>query len=44
MGLPGFSVFVAELQVLIGAWQAFPVYALLAGVGLSLAWPTLCGQ
>ena len=24
MGLPGFSGFVAELQVLIGAWKAFP--------------------
>ena len=27
MGLPGFSGFVAELQVLIGAWQAFPPVA-----------------
>ena len=27
MGLPGFSGFVAELQVLIGAWQAFPTLA-----------------
>lgn len=34
MGLPGFSGFVAELQVLIGAWQAFPSYAVLAGVGI----------
>lgn len=34
MGLPGFSGFVAELQVFIGAWHAFPVFALLAGVGL----------
>ena len=34
MGLPGFSGFVAELQVLIGAWQAFPTYAVLAGVGI----------
>jgi len=34
MGLPGFSGFVAELQVLIGAWQAFPVYALLGGLGV----------
>ena len=34
MGLPGFSGFVAELQVLIGAWQAFPFYAALAGVGI----------
>ena len=34
MGLPGFSGFVAELQVLIGAWHAFPGFALLAGVGI----------
>ncbi|WCJ59296.1 NADH-quinone oxidoreductase subunit M [Fontisphaera persica] len=34
MGLPGFSGFVAELQVLIGAWQAFPGLTLLAGVGV----------
>ncbi|MCI0537279.1 MAG: NADH-quinone oxidoreductase subunit M [Verrucomicrobiales bacterium] len=34
MGLPGFSGFIAELQVLIGAWQAFPSYAILAGVGI----------
>jgi NADH-quinone oxidoreductase subunit M len=34
MGLPGFSGFVAELQVLVGAWQAFPSYAVLAGAGI----------
>lgn len=34
MGLPGFSGFVAELQVLIGAWNAFPTLAVLAGVGV----------
>jgi NADH-quinone oxidoreductase subunit M len=34
MGLPGFSGFIAELQVLIGAWYAFPTYAVLAGVGI----------
>lgn len=34
MGMPGFSGFVAELQVLIGAWHAFPGFALLAGVGI----------
>src|SRR4029077_2307287 len=34
MGLPGFSGFIAELQVLIGAWQAFPTLAVLAGVGI----------
>jgi len=37
MGLPGFSGFVAEMQVLTGAWQAFPVAALAAGVGVVLA-------
>ncbi len=34
MGLPGFSGFVAELQVLIGAWAAFPTLAVIAGVGI----------
>jgi NADH-quinone oxidoreductase subunit M len=34
MGLPGFSGFVAELQVLVGAWQAFPTLAVLAGLGI----------
>jgi NADH-quinone oxidoreductase subunit M len=34
IGLPGFSGFVAELQVLIGAWRAFPVYAVSAGFGI----------
>jgi NADH-quinone oxidoreductase subunit M len=34
IGLPGFSGFVAELQVLIGAWHAFPVYAMGSGFGL----------
>jgi NADH-quinone oxidoreductase subunit M len=34
MGLPGFSGFVAELQILIGAWRAFPTLAVLAGVGI----------
>jgi NADH-quinone oxidoreductase subunit M len=34
MGLPGFSGFVAELQVLIGAWHAFPTFAVLTGVGI----------
>jgi NADH-quinone oxidoreductase subunit M len=34
IGLPGFSGFVAELQVLIGAWRAFPVYAMGAGFGI----------
>ncbi|MEO6912137.1 MAG: NADH-quinone oxidoreductase subunit M, partial [Edaphobacter sp.] len=34
IGLPGFSGFVAELQVLIGAWHAFPSFAVVAGVGI----------
>jgi len=34
MGLPGFSGFVAELQVIIGAWKAFPALAVLTGVGI----------
>lgn len=34
MGLPGFSGFVAELQVLIGAWHAFPTFGILAGAGI----------
>src|SRR5450631_2477643 len=33
IGLPGFSGFVAELQVLAGAWRAFPSFAILAGLG-----------
>ena len=34
IGLPGFSGFVAELQVLIGAWRAFPVFAIGTGFGI----------
>ncbi|MEY2429683.1 MAG: NADH-quinone oxidoreductase subunit, partial [Verrucomicrobiota bacterium] len=34
MGMPGFSGFVAELQVVIGAWRAFPTLAVLAGLGI----------
>ncbi len=34
MGLPGFSGFVAELMVLLGAWQRFPWLVLLTGVGI----------
>jgi NADH-quinone oxidoreductase subunit M len=34
MGMPGFSGFIAELQVLIGAWQAFPTLAVLCGIGI----------
>jgi NADH-quinone oxidoreductase subunit M len=34
IGLPGFSGFVAEFEVLIGAWHAYPTLAVLAGVGI----------
>ena len=34
MGVPGFSGFVAELQVLIGAWHAFPWLAIASGFGI----------
>lgn len=34
MGLPGFSGFVAELQVLIGAWQAYPTLTVVTGLGI----------
>jgi NADH-quinone oxidoreductase subunit M len=34
IGMPGFSGFIAELQVLVGAWIAKPWWALAAGVGV----------
>ncbi len=34
MGLPGFSGFVAELQVLIGAWTVRPWWVVAAGFGI----------
>ena len=34
MGMPGFSGFVAELQVLIGAWSVKPWWVAAAGVGI----------
>jgi NADH-quinone oxidoreductase subunit M len=34
MGLPGFSGFVAELMILIGAWHAFPALAIGVGFGI----------
>ncbi|MFA6564298.1 MAG: NADH-quinone oxidoreductase subunit M [Verrucomicrobiia bacterium] len=36
MGVPGFSGFVAELQVLIGVWRAFPWLAIACGFGIVL--------
>jgi NADH-quinone oxidoreductase subunit M len=32
--LPGFSGFVAELQVLLGAWRVFPWFVVACGFGL----------
>jgi NADH-quinone oxidoreductase subunit M len=34
MGLPGFSGFVAELMIVIGAWHAFPMLAICVGIGI----------
>ena len=34
MGMPGFSGFVAELQILTGAWYLSLTYAVLAGLGI----------
>jgi NADH-quinone oxidoreductase subunit M len=36
IGLPGFSGFVAELQILIGAWRTFPLFAVFVGLGIVL--------
>ena len=36
MGLPGFSGFVAELMIVVGAWHAFPALAVCVGVGILL--------
>lgn len=34
IGMPGFSGFVAELQVVIGAWHEFPVLAICVAAGI----------
>jgi NADH-quinone oxidoreductase subunit M len=34
MGLPGFSGFVAELQVLVGSWRANPIWTIASGIGI----------
>ena len=34
MGFPGFSGFIAEVSILIGAWQHLPVFTILAGLGI----------
>jgi NADH-quinone oxidoreductase subunit M len=36
MGIPGFSGFIAEFQVLAGAWGIFPRLTILAGLGILL--------
>jgi NADH-quinone oxidoreductase subunit M len=45
MGLPGFSGFVAELQVLVGSWLAKPWWTVTAGggivVGVAYTWRAL---
>ncbi|RKY18360.1 MAG: NADH-quinone oxidoreductase subunit M [Planctomycetota bacterium] len=34
LGLPGMSGFVSEVLVLIGAWEVYPVYTAIAGLGI----------
>jgi NADH-quinone oxidoreductase subunit M len=34
MGMPGFSGFVAELQVLVGAWRVNPAWTAVSGIGI----------
>jgi NADH-quinone oxidoreductase subunit M len=45
IGLPGFSGFIAEFQVLIGVWKSLPWMAAVAGfgilVGIAFAWRAL---
>jgi NADH-quinone oxidoreductase subunit M len=36
MGIPGFSGFVAEITVLLGAWRAYPLAVLVTGAGMVL--------
>jgi NADH-quinone oxidoreductase subunit M len=36
MGIPGFSGFVAEITVLLGAWKAYPLAVLVTGAGMVL--------
>jgi NADH-quinone oxidoreductase subunit M len=35
--MPGFSGFVSELQILIGTWSAFPIYVVVAGIGIAVS-------
>ena len=45
IGLPGFSGFIAELEVLIGSWRAFPWMSWIAGlgilIGIAFSWRAL---
>src|ERR1700723_3077024 len=45
IGLPGFSGFIAELEVLIGSWHAFPWMCCVAGlgilIGIAFSWRAL---
>jgi NADH-quinone oxidoreductase subunit M len=45
IGLPGFSGFIAELQVLLGSWRAFPWLCWIAGlgilIGIAFSWRAL---
>ena len=34
MGLPGFSGFVAELQVMVGSWSVNPLWTVVSGIGI----------
>jgi NADH-quinone oxidoreductase subunit M len=34
IGLPGFSGFIAEFQVLLGAWRTLPLAAVFSGIGI----------
>jgi len=34
MGLPGFSGFIAEISILLGAWKAFPVLLIFSALGV----------
>jgi len=37
LGMPGMNSFVGEFSIMLGAFQLYPVYAVLAGVGVVLA-------
>ncbi len=45
IGLPGFSGFIAELQILIGTWNAYPWMTVAAGfgilIGIAFTWRAL---